>query len=78
MYPNPASGIVYLEISATSLEDIQLVVTDISGKIVIQRQFKDMERIVIDMSGKSSGVYFVQLTIDGNQFLRKLWVGQLT
>ena len=73
MYPNPTRGKVNMEMSS-GVYDVQLSVMDITGKVVLQKQYSASENITFDMSGKVSGMYFVKMIVDGNLIVKKLIV----
>ncbi len=57
VYPNPASGIVSIA-SSEKITDVRIV--DVTGRVVLQRAVNS-EQVTVDVSGLSSGVYFVTL-----------------
>lgn len=80
IYPNPTSGKfnVRLDGISTSREsDIRIQVTTITGKQILSET--DTHRggtynKVLDMGGYSAGVYFVKVSVDGKEMIRKLIV----
>jgi len=72
MYPNPAQGEVTLELSSSPQGDVELAVLDITGKVVLSKSYKATDRINLDMSGKVAGMYYVKVTIEGNNTIEKL------
>ncbi len=73
MYPNPTNGQVYIDISS-GIHNIDIAVIDITGRVVLQKQYPALERVVFDMSGKVAGMYFVNMNIDGERIIKKLIV----
>jgi hypothetical protein len=73
MYPNPTSGQVNIEMSS-GIHNIDLSVIDITGRVVMQKQYTALERVAFDMSGKVAGMYFVHMNIDGERIIKKLIV----
>ncbi len=73
MYPNPAGGEVAIEIGKVAGK-IRLSVTGMGGKLEIVREYAATDRITIDMSGKTPGMYMVALDIDGVREVKKLIV----
>lgn len=59
VFPNPAFNT--LTISSNEINSYNLVATDISGKIVMQKSISGLEN-TIDISSLSSGAYFFNLT----------------
>ena len=77
LYPNPTQGEVIIEITSSSIiGEVELAVLDINGRQVINKEFRQTEKIIFDMSDKVSGIYFVKLNIDGNQVIKKLIVNR--
>jgi hypothetical protein len=56
IYPNPSTGIIH--ISALLNEDFAVTVTDATGKVIL----KDKNVEIVDLSGYSTGIYFLNLT----------------
>jgi hypothetical protein len=73
VYPNPGSGRFNLDISVASFQKVDLLVLDNQGKIVYQQinlSLEGQKTVIIDLSGKASGVY--QLLIKGkNSMINK-------
>ena len=65
VYPNPASEKLWVEIPEPGLKD--LVVTDITGRILLIRQLTTENLIGLDLSAFSKGIYLVTL---GNEQTR--------
>ncbi len=59
-------------LSYTRLSDIDLEVMDITGKLVLSKQYLAAEKIRFDMSDQVSGMYFVKIGINGKLVFRKL------
>jgi methionine-rich copper-binding protein CopC len=72
MYPNPTKGLVTVEFNSTNIYDVDLSVLDITGKLILRKQYSAAERISFDMSNQVSGMYFVKLGIDDKQIVKKL------
>lgn len=66
-YPNPAKDFVNLIIDGRRLTNVQLIMTDINGSIIRQQSIPFITEgvsIPIDLSGISTGVYFIKLNTD--------------
>ncbi len=61
VYPNPANNTV--TIGVTGIESYKLIVTDLMGKVVLEKSFFGIENTV-DISALSSGAYFFTLNVD--------------
>ncbi len=58
VYPNPANNSITL--ASSDIESYQLSVTDLSGKVLIQKSLNGIEN-TLDISSLSNGVYFFTL-----------------
>lgn len=68
VYPNPASDHVVVEAPVGS----QIIITNLSGHYVAQYEIVGFPAIEIDVSSFNSGLYFVQVSHNGNTFSKKL------
>lgn len=59
VYPNPASEIVYIEVSPNTYNVVEVI--DITGKVQIYNYLMN-EKEQIDISGLHSGLYFVKVS----------------
>lgn len=61
LYPNPSSGIVNIDLDLIKGDQAQLVVLDLSGKVV---EIKDINTSfqTLDVSNYASGVYLIKIT----------------
>jgi hypothetical protein len=73
MYPNPTNGRVSVDIGS-GIHTIELSVADITGKMVLNQQYRASGKITFNMSDKVPGMYFVNINIDGALFVKKLVV----
>lgn len=76
MYPNPAKGFVHIDINGTEVNNLDVSVFSVTGKLVMQQQYKEQENITLNISNQKQGVYFVKLNIDGKETVRKLVLGR--
>lgn len=63
IYPNPANGFLNISYEATESETAQLTIFDITGKMMLQKEFNNSStslRNKIDISKLNQGVYVVQ------------------
>lgn len=74
MYPNPSRGNVFIDLNQKNSESVELTVFEITGRAVLNKTFAPGEKIKFDMSGQNSGMYLVQLEIQGENIIRKLIV----
>ena len=62
-YPNPSSE--YIQIQSNLAQKINIKITDVSGKLVLEIDVKNGEKI--DLNSISSGTYLVKMTCDEKQ-----------
>ena len=70
-YPNPARDIVHVQ---CTVDDAQLTVTDMNGKVVYAVEGTHTGTIELNVSGWSAGVYFVNLRDNDKVITKKLVV----
>ena len=73
--PNPTSGEFYLMIDATVAEKFNLDITDVSGRIVYNRNVdvaNGFNNITVNDIKLQSGIYFVNLNYKNEKITRKL------
>lgn len=73
MFPNPTNNNVNIEFTF-GVHNVELSVKDMTGKSVVQKKYVDAEKISFNISDYGSGLYFLQLNIDGKQIVKKLVV----
>jgi len=66
IYPNPTSGIVHLTTNDTSnLNDVNVTLHDVLGNRIFEKHFTNLVDETIDISGQSSGMYFITIQNEG-------------
>lgn len=64
LYPNPARDVIHLQFDLSAAEDLQLVLTDLTGRQLFQRSLSNRigpQRERLDVSQLPAGVYQVHL-----------------
>lgn len=61
VYPNPSKGVFNYELSSLN-EDIELLVTDLSGKILVSEKVSSVNG-TINLANNESGIYFLTFTM---------------
>lgn len=62
IYPNPATNLLTIKIPSAN-EDITLIVTDISGREIINQQYRDnISEIKLPVEQLQKGLYFIGIT----------------
>lgn len=64
VYPNPATNDLYVDVSGIDYKYLQIEIIDIAGCIVFKKKYQQGEKLVIDTSSISSGIYVLKLTAD--------------
>ena len=71
MYPNPTKGNVTLDFGSMN-NDAEVWITDISGRLIFNKQYQFTDRVAIDLSNHVSGNYLVRMNLDGRIEMKKL------
>lgn len=64
MYPNPATEQLTIEVNMEADNDVQVAVTDASGRVAVQQHRtmgKGDNKMQLDLASLSNGIYFVQV-----------------
>jgi photosystem II stability/assembly factor-like uncharacterized protein len=67
VFPNPSSGIVYVEAVSAKSNSMTITISDIFGKTVREVNdvsFQNSKRYTFDLADLASGIYFVKTTSD--------------
>lgn len=66
IYPNPTNDVLNIDLGVEASSDMQVQVTDISGRVVLDRPLtmKGQRTNVLDVSGLQNGNYILQLITD--------------
>jgi hypothetical protein len=68
IYPQPARELLHVELSGLNSTDNNLVIIDLSGKIVLEQKMVN-EIMQIDISNLKGGIYLIEVM--GNNFILK-------
>jgi hypothetical protein len=76
LFPNPTTGVTYIDIVNNENNNINVSVMDMSGKIVAQRDYQvsGTARLPIVTNGLGKGIYIVTLTVGDTTQQQKLIV----
>lgn len=75
IYPVPATEEVTIDFSTTLVAEGELIVTDITGaKITSKKLIIGTEKMTLNTSNYSTGVYILNFNIDGQQTARRITV----
>lgn len=71
MYPNPAAKELNLSFHKNAASVSTVSVTDIYGKLLLEKQSDGADTMTLDVSAMASGVYFVKISGNGKSVVRK-------
>ena len=64
IFPNPTDGLSQLEYSATTSGEIEMNLTDLTGRIILSKKITDFDGFyndAIDLTAQPDGVYFLNI-----------------
>jgi len=79
LIPNPASDVVSVTMESASSRDIELILVDLTGKIVLEENVintNDKKSINLDVSNIASGAYLLSLKSNNEIATRKLIISR--
>ena len=69
--PNPANNEIKIEGITASMKAKQISILNIEGKVVAEREIKDVLNTTFDLSALKSGIYFVNVShASGNKTVK--------
>jgi hypothetical protein len=78
MFPNPSRGETYLEVPANDNGDKLVVVTDLMGKKVFEKNYSQQNDnlLYLDLSNNPSGMYMVTVLTGKSKYAAKLLIAK--
>ena len=71
--PNPASGLFSVKMALSSIENVEVNILDVTGRVVASAADNTSGReFRFDLSSRPAGVYLVKLTVGGDALARRL------
>jgi PKD repeat protein len=70
VYPNPSNGKLYVSISDSDAENINVSVTDLTGRQIYKNTFEGSGTKLINMTGIKPGIYILNLTYNNKNIKR--------
>ena len=63
IYPNPSSGMVHFIATMAEAVDLDIVVTNVTGQVILKTSKKNVlnTEISIDLSDQEKGIYFITI-----------------
>jgi hypothetical protein len=78
LYPNPTGGKFSISFKAENgVKQMDVIVTNVTGQRIIEQSFNNVGLSFtkdFDLTGRASGVYFVEMRVDGQREIRKIVV----
>ena len=71
IYPNPVKEIMNVNLDGTYL-NIESSIIDISGKEILKTSFKNVDGFILKLSSLETGLYFLKIKADEENFIRKI------
>jgi hypothetical protein len=75
VYPNPVSGDLYINIQKDNLTEASFTLTSTTGQTIYQGTSDHLAHSytkIIDLSSLPSGVYMLEVTVDGERIVKKV------
>jgi len=73
IYPNPCDGVFYI---SHIPENASVRITDVAGQMVLSQNNYPGDKVMVDLSGKPSGIYLVKIEQEGMAVTRKIVMNQ--
>ncbi len=70
IYPNPTSGNLTIQFNDQSIESVSMV--NLLGEEVLKNKIRKLNKVTLDISQFSDGVYYIRLNSKDNKYIRKL------
>jgi hypothetical protein len=74
IYPNPANDKFNISLQPSGYYNVELKMTDMTGRLIVHRKYKPGEHVVVDVSDKIAGMYLIQLNVDNHRLFKKITV----
>lgn len=71
LYPNPTTGICWLELPQVSAST-DVLITDVAGKVVYKNTVKNQSKIAFDLSKVAKGVYMVKVVTTDKTYTERV------
>jgi hypothetical protein len=74
LFPNPVKDMLHLSFGTEAYRNANIMISNISGEIVVASCILKGSTATIDLTGKAQGIYFLLLNIDGEIINRKFYL----
>ena len=72
--PSDARALEVIEENTTTIDEAQLSVMDITGRVISTQEVSNFSTVELDISNMNSGLYIIRVNYDGDTFVKKLVV----
>lgn len=72
VYPNPANDVLHINFNNELKQQIQIEITDMTGKTIFSRYYHSQYEIELPMVTYSAGVYLIKVECDGRIYRQKI------
>jgi hypothetical protein len=72
VYPNPTTGMITLEFTQSTGKKTEISVSNLIGAEVFRKEFDVVEKFEVDLSNQVSGIYFLNVVVDNQQYISKI------
>jgi hypothetical protein len=72
VYPNPAKDKINISFGAMQYKTAIVNISDMSGKLIVSDTYHNPSTATIDFTGKTKGIYILNLTLDGQKLNKKI------
>jgi len=69
IYPNPSYGKVNI---SGLVNGARINITDVKGQLILTSEAENSELLILDLTDRNAGVYFLNIQYYGNQIFRKI------
>jgi hypothetical protein len=75
LFPNPAGDLTAISLNLDKASKVDVAIYTVDGALVASRSYGELNgamTLPVDMTPYNAGMYFVNVTIDGNTTVKKL------
>ncbi len=71
LYPNPTSDNFIINSNLSDAKKIEITITNCIGQVIDKKKYKYSSQLLIDLSAKQKGIYFVEIKTDDQPSFRE-------
>jgi PKD repeat protein/murein DD-endopeptidase MepM/ murein hydrolase activator NlpD len=72
VYPNPTTGMITLEFTQSTGKITEISVSNLIGAEIFRKEMDNVIKYQIDLSNQVSGIYFLKVVVDNQQYISKI------